>query len=58
MASKYYSRDTISEQASEIGSLETIGLPWKTADEYIDKIRAVTAEQVLAVARKYLIDDT
>jgi zinc protease len=26
-------------------------------DEYVDKLRAVTPEQVQAVAKKYLVDD-
>jgi zinc protease len=37
--------------------LETVGLDWRMLDDYVDKLRAVTAEQVQAVARKYLIDD-
>jgi zinc protease len=37
--------------------LETIGLPWQIKDEYVDKILAVTAEQVQQVAKKYLTDE-
>jgi zinc protease len=37
--------------------LETVGLDWRVADSYVERIRAVTAEQVQAVARKYLIPD-
>ena len=40
-----------------IGVLETIGLSWGLADEYVDRIKAITAEQVMAVAKKYFIDD-
>ncbi len=39
-----------------IGLLETAGLSWRLIDDYVDRIRAVTPEQVQAVARKYLID--
>jgi zinc protease len=41
----------------EIGSLEVVGIPWNKIDGLTDKIRDVTAEQVQAVAKKYLIDD-
>jgi zinc protease len=44
-------------QAMKIGTAETVGLGWKKVGEYVDKVNAVTAEQVQAVARKYLVDD-
>jgi zinc protease len=34
-----------------------VGLSWHKADEYVDRVKAVTAEQVQQVAKKYLIDD-
>ncbi len=37
--------------------VETIGLDWKIIDEYVDRIKSITAEQVREVARKYLIED-
>ncbi len=37
--------------------LETVGLGWQKADEYVAKINQVTAEQVRDVARKYLVED-
>jgi zinc protease len=37
--------------------LETVGVGWQLIDEYADKIKAVTAEQVREVAEKYLRDD-
>lgn len=52
-----YERDSMFYQAMQIGSLETVGLPWQIKDTYVDSIRAVTAEQVQVVARKYLVDD-
>ena len=58
IASKVYERDSSFYQAMQIGMLETVGLPWKLADEYLDRIKAVTPEQVQQVAQKYLIDDT
>ena len=58
IASKVYERDSNFYQAMQIGLLETVGLPWKLHDEYLDRIKAVTPEQVQQVAQKYLIDDT
>ncbi len=57
VAGNVYELDSIFYQAMQIGMLETVGLGWPMLDEYVDKIRAVTAEQVRAVARKYLLKD-
>lgn len=52
-----YEQDSLSHQAFQMGMLETIGLGWEMYDAYISRLEAVTAEQILAVAKKYLIDD-
>lgn len=57
IASDVYQRDSTFYQAMQLGMLETVGLDWRLADSYVDRVRAVTAEQVQAVARKYLIPD-
>ncbi len=57
IAGKVYQKDSVFYQGMVLGSLETVGLRYKLADEYVDKIKAVTAKQVQEVARKYLIDD-
>ncbi|MEJ2361939.1 MAG: pitrilysin family protein [Gammaproteobacteria bacterium] len=57
IASKVYQKDSMFYQGMVLGILESVGLSWKTADEYVDKIKAITPEQVQAVARKYLVDD-
>jgi zinc protease len=41
----------------QIGTLATVGLDWQLMDQFVDRLRAVTPEQVQAVAKKYLIDD-
>ena len=41
----------------QLGTLETVGLGWQKADEYVAKVNQVTAEQVRDVARKYLVED-
>jgi len=56
-ASKVYEQDSIFYQAMQLGMLEAIGLDWKNADDYLPRIEAVTADQVQAVARKYLVED-
>jgi zinc protease len=40
-----------------LGTFETVGLGWKMADEYVDRIAQITAAQIQTVAKKYLIDD-
>ena len=57
LASAVYERDSIFYQAMQIGMLETVGLGWQKADDYVGKINQITAEQVREVARKYLIED-
>ena len=57
IADDVYQRDSIRRQAITIGILDTVGLDWRLMDEYVPRIKAVTAEQVRAVARKYLVDD-
>jgi zinc protease len=56
-AGKVYEQDSIFYQAMQIGILETVGLSWKDADTYLERIEAVTADQVQAVARKYLLPE-
>ena len=57
VASSVFEQDSSFYQAMKIGILETVGLGWETRDEYVDRINAVTAEQVQQVARKYIIED-
>ena len=52
-----YERDSVFYQAMIIGMFETVGLSWKEAEKYVESIKAVTAEQVQAVAKKYLQED-
>ena len=57
VASAVYELDSVFYQAMKIGQLEAIGLDWRLAVEYVDRINAVTAEQVQAVAKKYLVEE-
>lgn len=58
IAEKVYEKDSVFYQAMQIGILETVGLDWRLNEEYTKRIREVTAEQIQAVAKKYLINDT
>jgi zinc protease len=55
VAGKVYEKDSVFYQAMQMGTLETVGLGWQRMDEYSEKIKMVTAEQVQQVARKYLV---
>ena len=57
IAADVYQRDSMFYQAMQIGTVESIGFSWKILDEYPKKLRAVTPEQVQAVAKKYLLQD-
>lgn len=58
LASDVFQKDSNFYQAMQLGLLETVGVGWQKADEYVDKINRVTAEQVREVARKYLNEDS
>jgi zinc protease len=57
IASQVYKRDSIFGQAMEIGGMEMAGISYKLTDRIIEKLAAVTPEQVQAVAKKYFTDD-
>jgi zinc protease len=56
VASDVYEQDSSFYQAMKVGQLEAVGLDWKLANAYVDRINAVTAAQVQAVAKKYLVE--
>ncbi|MGB5716424.1 MAG: pitrilysin family protein [Gammaproteobacteria bacterium] len=57
VANAVYELDSAFYQAMKIGQLEAVGLDWRLADEYVERINAVTAAQVKAVAKKYLVEE-
>ena len=57
VSSDVYERDSMFYQAMTLGALETVGLPWRLADEYVSQIQAISVEQVKHVANKYFRDD-
>ena len=52
-----YKKDFIAAQAFELGSLESVGLPWQTANQYVENIKAITPMQIQTVAKEYFISD-
>jgi zinc protease len=57
VAGEVYQLDSIDYQATQLGMLVSLGLDWRLLDQYVEHMKAVTAEQVREVARKYLTDD-
>ncbi len=57
VAAEVFQRDSVFYQAMRIGLLETIGVGWRVGEEYVRRVRAVTAEQVQQVALRYLGED-
>lgn len=57
IASHIYQLDSISAQAMQIGRLESVGFSQRDEAVILEKLKAVKAEQVKEVAKKYLTDD-
>lgn len=53
IAQKTFERDSIFGQAMELGMLETVGVGWKTASSYVERINSVTPQQVQNAAQRY-----
>jgi len=58
MAGEVYKRDSLFYQAMQIGQLESIGLGHRAVPLMLEKLQAVTAEQVRQVAEEFLQDDS
>ena len=57
VAARTYQRDAVFAQAMEAAGLEVVGLSHRDADRILDRIGAVTAEQVRDVARRWFDQD-
>ena len=57
IAGQVYKRDSVFGQAMEIGPMEMSGVSAKKIDRIIERLAAVTPEQVRDVARRYFGDD-
>lgn len=52
-----YTKETMQGQAQKLGFFEVEAGDFRYEDEYLDKVRKVTAEDVMAAANKYLTVD-
>lgn len=57
VAGHVYQLDSIFAQAMQIGRLEGVGLSFRDIDVMLEKLKAVTADQIRTVAEKYFNDD-
>lgn len=58
VAAEVYKRDSLMGQAMEIGTLESAGLSWRDESRLLEGLRAVTAEEVQAVAKRFFSEST
>jgi zinc protease len=58
VASHVYQLDSIYSQAMQLGRLESMGLSFRDVDTILEKLKAVTAEQIREVTKKYFNDDS
>ena len=57
LSEQIYKRDSIFGQAMEIGTMEMAGFSWRDIDPILERMQLITAAQVQAAAKKYLVDD-
>ena len=56
ISGQVYRRDSMFAQAMEMGGLEMSGLRFDSTARLVEKLKAVTAEQIRAAAARYLVD--
>lgn len=57
IAAEVYKRDSVFAQARELGSFWALGLPLDASERLMERLKAVTAQQVQSVAARYFGDD-
>jgi zinc protease len=57
VAQEVYKRDSLFAQAMELGTLESVGLSYRDVDRILERLGQVSAAEVVAVAKKYIVDD-
>ncbi len=58
ISSAVYEQDSMFYQGMKIGIAETVGIGWEKDSQYVDKVKAVTAQQIQQVAIKYFVPET
>jgi zinc protease len=56
-ASFIMGRDSNFNQAMQLGQFESIGAGWRLLETYVDRVRAVTKEDIMRVAKEYFAAD-
>ena len=54
LADRTYQKDSVFYQAMQLGTLETVGIGWQADEVFDQKIKDVTAEQIMYAAKTYL----
>lgn len=57
VAQKIYDKDSLMNQAMDIGIPEVVGLSWHVSQDEVKQIESITREQVQKVAQQYLTPD-
>lgn len=57
IANKTYENDSLMKQAFDLGVPEMVGLSWRESDHFAEHVRAVTPQEIQAVAKKYFTQD-
>ena len=55
LADNVFSQDSISEQANQIGMLESLGLSWRVSDELPNNLKTITADDIRQSAQQWLV---
>ena len=56
-ASHIFEQDSNFRRAMLLGQAESVGAGWQKIDQFVERIRAVTAKDIQRVARQYLTED-
>ena len=56
-ASRVFEQDSNFRHAMLLGQAESIGAGWRKIDQFVERIREVTAKDIQRVARQYLTED-
>lgn len=56
-AAHVFEQDSNFRRAMLLGEMESIGAGWRRADQFLERIRSVTAKDVQRVAKQYLTQD-
>ena len=55
IAQNVYQKDSMVQQALDMGIPEMAGLSWRDSEAFVSRIKAITPEQIRKVAKEYLI---